>query len=122
MRQTFWRMVPGKQLDLLRQVARVFTELPAIPVAQLGAIETHLAGGGQSRHPTRRRASVDLPEPDGPTTASDSPGCQLQAHAVEDRLLRCLAADRASDRRLNAHPARGNCSRGCLPLQGLDRG
>ena len=35
----------GEQLDLLRQVAGEFAELPAVPVAQLGAVEAHLAGG-----------------------------------------------------------------------------
>ena len=46
---------------------------------------TRPAVGG--RQPTSSLASVDLPEPDGPTTASDCSGLELERHAVEHGLL-----------------------------------
>ena len=75
-----------KQLDLLRQIAGVFAELPAVPVAQLGAVEPDLARGRQQasdQNPRQRRLARAGRTDDRQRFA----GLQLEVDAVEDGLL-----------------------------------
>ena len=67
------------------------------------------------------RASVDLPEPDGPTMASDSPGFELEADAVEDGFAR---ARRQVEQLVDAQPSfrLGQQQPRALLLQAFDGG
>ncbi len=44
--------------------------------------------------PAKARSSVDLPEPDGPSSATDSPGASSSETAVERRALRARVRER----------------------------
>jgi hypothetical protein len=90
MSRIVWRglsEVSGRLIDHLDAAQRILVAVPK-PAADRLAVEIDLALLGGNR-PVMARASVDLPDPDSPTTATVRPRGQIETVTLSSTLTAC---------------------------------